>query len=54
MTPEIRKNLEYLVDLSDNAMTDANTFYRLKKELEMINVAEFSPADWELYHKVFN
>ena len=53
MTPEIKNKFRHLASLVRNPMADSNKIAKLKKELELTNVANFTPEDWQLYHQVF-
>ena len=53
MEETIKNKMMHLAELQRNPMADINNIQRLKKELELINVAYFTPEDWQLYRQAF-
>ncbi len=49
MNKETENKLRYLAELRRNPMSNKYTIQRLGKELEYINVADFTQEDWQLY-----
>ncbi len=53
MDESIRNKFNHLAALCRNPLADINNINRLKRDLEWINVANYGPEDWQLYHQVF-
>lgn len=54
MSQEIKNKFIHLASLVRNPYADSNNLNRLKKELEWVNTINWTQADWQLYHQVFN
>lgn len=52
MEKAIRNKIEHLIMIKKNPLADLNNINRLKKDLEWINVANFSPQDMQLLSQV--
>ncbi len=53
MDESIKNKFTHLAALCRNPFADFNNINRLKRDLELINVVNYSPEDWQHYHQVF-
>lgn len=54
MSPRTRMEFEYIQNLMKDPLADSNTIQRLKTQLELADVSNFTREDWQLYNQVFN